>query len=121
MFGVIAIGSVCLVTATTSAALCIRENAEIETRAAAVQARAAAYSCANIAMLRLRKNQGYGGNEKVKKDKVDCDIKTVNSNGASRTIQAQATVNGQTSRIKVEIQDIDYFFLNSWTEIPPQT
>lgn len=120
MIGVVTIGSAALVTALSTAALNMQESRELEKRVSAVQARTAAYSCANIAMLRLRKGRSYGGNEKIKKGKVDCDIKPVGSNGEGRTINAQATVNGQTSRIKVDIQDIDYFFLNSWTEIPPQ-
>ncbi len=119
MFGVVVVGSIGMSAALGSAAMYARESREVENRIFAVQARSAAYSCANVAMLRLRKSSGYGGNEKLKKDKVDCDIKPVSSNGDTRTVQAQATVNGQTSRIKVEIQDIDYFFMNSWTEIPP--
>jgi hypothetical protein len=120
MIAVTVIGSVGMLTALTATSLAMQQSREVEKRGAAIQARTAAYSCANVAMLRLRRGRGYGGNEKVKKNKVDCDIKPVGSNGAARTIHAQATVNGQTSRIKVEIQDIDYFFLNSWTEIPPQ-
>jgi len=120
MLAVVVIGSIGLAAVLNSTALYIEESREVEKRAAAIQARTAAYSCANVAMLRLRKNRDYGGNENVKKNKVDCDIKPVNANGEARTIHAQATVGGQTSRVKVDIQDIDYFFLNSWTEIPPQ-
>lgn len=122
MTGVVVIGSIGLVSAMSAAALSAQRSRELDKRIDALQARTAAYTCANVAMLRLRKNSGYGGNEHVGKgkDKVDCDIKPVGSNGGGRTVNAQSTVNGQTSRIKVEIQDIDYFFMNSWTEMPPQ-
>jgi hypothetical protein len=121
LISVLLIGGVGLVSAVTSAALVMQESAEIQKRASAVQARASAYSCASIAVLRLKKNSGYTGNENISVDKVICSIGATVFNGNARTLYAQATVNGLTSRIKVDFTGINssQFYLNSWTEIPP--
>lgn len=116
---VLVLGGVALVSSLTASMLFLYESNETEKRSSAVQARTSAYSCANIAMLRLRQNRSYNGNENISVDNVVCSIEGVVADGAARTAYAQATVNGLTSRIKVEIQDVDYFYLNSWTEIPP--
>lgn len=119
MIAVLMIGGVGLSSAVVAAMLYMQESREVQKKVAGVQARTSAYSCANIAMLRLRKNRSYTGNENISVDKVVCSISAVVSVGSARTVHAQAAVDGMASRIKVEIQDIDYFFLNSWTEIPP--
>jgi hypothetical protein len=88
-------------------------------RGFAVQARSSAYACANIGMLRLKRNRSYTGNENISVDKVICSIPAIVVNGSARTVYSQASVNGMTARIRVEIADVDQLFISSWTEIPP--
>jgi hypothetical protein len=114
------VSSVGLISSAAVAAVYKNISKETEARVSSIQARTSAFSCAEIAMLRLRKDRMYNGNENISVDKVICSISAVSRNGAARTVYAQATVKSLTSRIKVEIQDIDSFYLNSWTEVPPQ-
>jgi hypothetical protein len=116
---VILICGIALISSTALAGVYLNEARETTMRGFAVQARASAYSCANIAMLRLMKIRSYTGNENISVDKVVCSINAVVSVGDARTVYAQATVNGLNSRIKVEIADVDQLFISSWTEIPP--
>jgi transcriptional regulator CtsR len=118
---VILVSGIALISSIALAANYIIESRETTNRAYAVQARASAYSCASIAVLRLKKNNGYTGNENISVDKVSCSIGATVVNGNARTLYAQATVNGYTSRIKVDFTGINssQFYLNSWTEIPP--
>jgi len=117
---VIVIG-IALISCVVLASGYVLEGREITSRSSALQARAAAYSCASIAVLRLKKNSGYNGNENISVDKVTCSIGATVVNGNARTLYSQATVNGYTSRIKVDFTGINssQFYLNSWTEIPP--
>ncbi len=119
MTSVILVCGIALISSTALAGVYLNESRETTMRGFAVQARSSAYSCANIAMLRIRKNRSYTGNENISVDKVVCSINPVVSQGAARTVYAQATVNGLTSRIKVEIADVDQLYVSSWTEIPP--
>jgi len=121
MTSVILICGIALISSTALAGVYLNEARETTMRGFAVQARASAYSCASIAVLRLKKNSGYTGNENISVDKVICSIAPVVVNGNARTLYAQATVNGLASRIKVDFSGINSseFYLNSWTEVPP--
>ncbi len=119
ILSVVVISGLALIASLSATMLFMGENREAGNRAFAVQARSAAFSCADIAMLRLKQNSGYTGNENISVDKVICDIDPVTAVGDARTVYAQATVNGLTSRIKVEVADINEFFISSWSEVQP--
>jgi len=116
---VILICGIALISSTALAGVYLNESRETTMRGSAVQARSSAYSCANIAMLRLKKVRSYTSGETINVDKVVCTIAPVVVNNNARTVYAQATVNGLSSRIKVEIADVDQLYVSSWTEIPP--
>lgn len=118
---VILICAIALISAVSLVSQYFLEARETTIRASAVQARASAYSCASIGVLRLKRNNSYTGNENISVDKVICSISAVTSinSGNGRTLYAQAVVDGETSRVKVDIQDLGQFYLNSWTEVPP--
>ena len=116
---VILISGIALISSVAMAGVYLIEARETTMRGSAIQARSSAYACANIAMLRIKKNRSYTGNENISVDKVICTIPAVVINSSARTVYAQATVNNMTSRIKVEIADVDQLFVSSWTEIPP--
>ncbi len=116
---VILISGIALISSVAMAGVYLIEARETTMRGSAIQARSSAYACANIAMLRIKKNRSYTGNENISVDKVVCTIPAVVINSSARTVYAQATVNNMTSRIKVEIADVDQLFVSSWTEIPP--
>jgi len=118
---VILICGIGLISSTALAGVYFNEARETTMRGFAVQARAAAHSCASIAVLRLKKNSSYNGNENISVDKVVCSIGQTVFNGNARTLYAQATINGVSSRIRVDFSGINtsQFYLNSWTEIPP--
>lgn len=94
---VVLISGIALISSLSLAADYLIESREINNRASAVQARSSAFSCANIAVLRLKKNTSYTGNENISVDKVVCSIGATVINGNARTLYAQATVNGFTS------------------------
>ena len=116
---VILICGVALISSTALAGVYMTEARETTVRAYAVQARSSAYACANIAMLRIKRNRSYTGNENISVDKVVCSIAAVVSNANARTVYAQATVSGMSARIQVQIADVDQLFVSSWTEVPP--
>ncbi len=116
---VILICGVALISSTALAGVYMTEARETTVRAYAVQARASAYACANIAMLRLKRNRSYTGNENISVDKVVCTIAPVVANSNARTVYAQATVSGMSARIQVQIADVDQLFVSSWNEVPP--
>lgn len=121
IISVILICGIGLISSTALAGVYINEARETTMRSFAIQARASAHSCASIAVLRLKQNSSYNGNENISVDKVVCSIGATVVNGNSRILYAQATVNGMTSRIRVDFNGINssQFYLNSWTEIPP--
>jgi hypothetical protein len=116
---VILICGIGLISSTALAGVYLNESRETTMRGFAVQARASAYACANIGMLRIKKNRSYNTSENISVDKVVCSFNVVLGSGSARTIYSQATVNGLNSRIKVEIADVDQLYISSWTEIPP--
>jgi transcriptional regulator CtsR len=119
IIGVVLISGIALISSIALAANYIIESRETTNRAYAIQARSSAYACANIAMLRLKKNRSYTGNENISVDKVICTIEPVVSNSNARTVYAKATVNGYASRIMVQIDDVDQLYVSSWNEVPP--
>lgn len=119
IISVVVISGIALIASLTAALLFMSESHETGDRVSAIQARSSAFSCADIAMLRLKQNHGYTGSENVSVDKVNCTINPVVAAVDARTVHARAETNGLISRIKVEVADINEFFLNSWTEIPP--
>ena len=116
---VILICGIALVSSTALAGVYLTEARETTMRGFAVQARASAYACANIAMLRLKRNRSYTSGESINVDKVVCTIEPVTSNNNARTVYAKATVNGYASRIQVQIADVDQLYVSSWNEVPP--
>jgi len=82
------------------------------------RAHALAVGCADVALLRLKVNSGYTGNEVVPVDSLTCHISALTENGDARTIYADATVNDAVSRVKVEVSDVNTLTVSSWTEIP---
>ncbi len=116
---VILICGIALISSTALAGVYLNEARETTMRGFAVQARSSAYACGNIAMLRIKRNRSYTGNENVSVDKVSCAIAPIVANGSARTVYAQASVNGMTARIQVEIADVDQLYISSWTEVPP--
>ncbi len=116
---VVIVSAIALVSSVALAVNYLIQSREITNRVFAAQARASADSCAQIALLRLKLNNSYNGNENINVDKVMCSIEPVVANATARTVYASATVSGYSSRVKVEITDVGEFFVSSWTEIPP--
>jgi hypothetical protein len=119
ILSVVLVSGIALIASVAVAANYIIQSREITDRIFAIQARSSANSCAYIALLRLKLNNSYNGNEDISVDKVICRIESVVANGVARTVYATATVSGYASRVKVEITDVSEFFVNSWREIPP--
>lgn len=117
ILSVIIISGVALVTSAGLTAAFFSQSSEIFDRASASQANLSALSCADIALLRLKMDTGYSGNENISIDNVVCTIEAVVSSADARTIYARASVNGTRSRVRVSVADVNQLFVTSWTEI----
>lgn len=81
------------------------------------QAKALADACAELAVLRLRQNASYGGNETVSLGAGSCQISAVTATGPNRTIETSGTVAAAVRRVRVRARVSPAFSVTSWQEV----
>jgi hypothetical protein len=75
-------------------------------------ARALAEGCADQALLKLRDNVNYTGNETVTIGSQTCTIHTILTSPSR--IQTEATVNGQPYRLQVTLSSLSPLTISAW-------
>jgi hypothetical protein len=70
-----------------------------------LKAQSLAEACAEYALLQLRLNDSYTGNENVTIDGSACTIRTITTSGTEKTIQTEATVDSRHYRLQIKTDD----------------
>lgn len=83
------------------------------------RALALADACAEDALLKLKNDLNYSGNESIIIGGESCDILAIGGSGNfNRTINTQSAVSGYTKKIKVEVPQISPAMeIASWEEV----
>ncbi len=81
-----------------------------------LDAQALAESCADIALLKLKLNNNYLGNEVITIGSQSCTIQPVIA-GPPAEIETEATVNGRPYRLHIEISDLAAFTISQWQRV----
>jgi Tfp pilus assembly protein PilX len=84
------------------------------------QATVSAETCTEYAMLKLKKDLSYSGNESLVVEKITCRILPIEGTGNNnRTIKTEGLHNNNTSRIQVVLRKINpRTQIESWIEVP---
>lgn len=83
-----------------------------------IEARALADSCANVAIDNLKDDNTYPGSESITIASKQCQILVISGSGNNnRVVRGQATVNGVTKKIEVNISElVPNTIINYWEE-----
>jgi Tfp pilus assembly protein PilV len=103
------------VAAATAALVRVRESNDV-TYANHLEARAAASSCLEIALLKRKQDETYAGNETVTTAHFSCTIRPI-ALGSAPTIETQATVGGATYRLRAQADASDGFTVTRWERV----
>lgn len=78
-----------------------------------------AQACAETALIKLKEDINYVGNEIISVQSDNCQIRPIiNLGGQSRTIETQATYKNQTHKLRIQISNINpQIAIQSWQEI----
>lgn len=78
-----------------------------------------AEACADQALLKLKQDPSYSGNETITVEALDtCAILPITVQGNQKTIETTATVQGAASKVKVVANQSSSLSIVSWEEIP---
>lgn len=119
LLAVIVLSSVAVVMVTASL-LISTENLQANGRVrTALEAKALAESCGEIALNKLKINTSYTGNESITLSFGSCQIQTITGAGnTNRTIQTLATKDGITKRLTIVVQTVNpTTIITSWQEV----
>lgn len=83
------------------------------------QAQALANACAELALEKLKLDLAYVGNETLSVGTSSCQVISVTGTGnTNRVINAQATINSITRKVKVTISTVNQLtVISSWQEV----
>lgn len=81
------------------------------------QAKALANTCAEEALLKLKQNLSYTGNETITLASGTCQIQDVKGAGPNRIIQTTGTVGAIIRKVEVKVKISPSFTLSSWLEV----
>lgn len=91
------------------------QNEELSTRALTF-----ANSCAELAVIKLRNNFNYSGNEDIIVNGSDsCHVfPTEGSGNLNRVVKTDGAIRGYKRRVLVEINQLDPLIVGSWRDVP---
>ncbi len=111
----IIISGVLVLVAIMAGQLSIGRLQMISSRQQALESYYTAQACAEEALMRLKEDSKYSGNETISVDGRDCQILGIEGNW---TIKTSANLFNKTKKIKVAIGQIDpEVVINSWEEV----
>lgn len=81
------------------------------------QAKALANACAEEALLKLKQNLSYTGNETITLAQGSCQIQDVKGAGPNRIIKTTGTIGTIIRKVEVKVKISPSFTLSSWLEV----
>lgn len=81
------------------------------------QAKALANACAEEALLKLKQDLSYAGNETITLASGSCQIQDVKGTGPNRIIKTTGTVGTIIRKVEVKVKISPSFTLTSWLEV----
>lgn len=109
-----------LISSVVVAGILMSSNVGIQDNSlyrSAVEARALADSCANVAVNKLKLDNTYTGNETITIGTAQCQVLTITGTGNSnRVLRTSATVKTVTRKIEVSITTIDPTVISYWRD-----
>lgn len=81
------------------------------------QAKALANACAEEALLKLKQDLSYTGNETITLSSGTCQIQDVKGAGPNRIIKTTGTVGTIIRKVEVKVKISPSFTLSSWLEV----
>ncbi len=118
LVSVLVVGSIALASAVSLLLLGIDASRTALVNTQAASARAAANTCAEVALDKLRQDVSYQGNETITLSNGSCTIATLFQSGSSTSIQLTAEVSGLTRKSMIQTATlISQVQLESWQEV----
>lgn len=81
------------------------------------QAKALANACAEEALLKLKQNISYTGNETIALAQGSCQIQDMKGAGPNRIIKTTGTIGTIIRKVEVKVKISPSFTLTSWLEV----
>lgn len=81
------------------------------------EAQRLAEGCAETALMEIRRDPAYAGNETVSFGADTCTIRPVLLIAGITVIQTEATVDGHPYRLEIELDDADAVNVTSWAHV----
>jgi len=104
----IIIGAVTLSMVITSAYIGITQGANSLLFSNNLETVNLASACAEEALMKIKNDPNYGGNETINLENGQCQIlPIINIGGQSRIIETTGTINAVTKKIKIQVSQID--------------
>ena len=110
------VSAVLLTVAAAAASVVRAREASDTTYANFLQARAAASSCMDVALLKRKLDSTYLGNETISTLGFSCTIRPIVS-GATPVFETEAIVSGSVYRLRVQATTSDGFVVTSWDRV----
>ena len=116
---VLIVSAVVLLMVITSAYIAITQGMNSLLYSNYLESESLASACAEDAVIKLKNNQTYGGNETLNLGHGQCQILPIENLGdQSRVIKTIGVVNRTTKKIKIQISRIDpTIIFTSWQEV----
>ena len=120
LIAAIIIGAVTLTMVITSVYIGITQGMNSLLYSNHMESLAISSACAEEALMNLKNNHDYAGNETLNLGHSQCQILPIeNLGGEARVIKTIGTVNGVNKKIKIQISQIDpQMVITSWQEVP---
>lgn len=119
LISILIIGAVALSVAISSAILAVGQGRNGLLAQNLTEAKSLANACAEKALMDLKENENYSGNETVNLGSGQCQINQIeNLGGQARMVKVSGRVNQATKKIKINISQINpTMIFTSWLEV----
>lgn len=116
---ILIVSAVVLIMVITSVYISITQGMNSLLYSNYLESESLASACSEDALIKLKNNQSYAGNETINLGHGQCQIYPIeNLGGESRTIKTVGTVNQTTKKIKIQISQITpTIIITSWQEV----
>lgn len=111
-------GTVLMLAAISSTRLLLQQLSSTVGLEDYVSAKYLAEGCADVALLRLRQDAGYLGNENVFIGGESCAILPMSVEGPETVIKTEAEVRSRIYRLRVGLSSTDPLTVVSWDRVP---
>jgi hypothetical protein len=118
LISVIIIGAILLMVVLSTSYIGVTEGMNSLLASNSAEARSLASACAEDALMNLKNDQNYSGNQTITLDNGQCQILAIIVNGGARTIETTGIVNHITKKLKITASQIaPSIIISSWQEV----